>query len=392
MGKTLIVGSSERKPVPFLRGILTGSLKDAGLSFQDAYKLASTVRQELDDTTEISTEELRQIVISHLASEHGSEAAQRYQKPDGSPATILVRDIKGEIKPFSRGQHQRCLQACGLSSEESTLITEKMYDYLVKKGKSEINSERLKGLTYRLVFRDLGEEKGKRYLVWEDFVHSDRPLLLLIGGTAGCGKSTIATEIANRLDIVRTQSTDMLREVMRLMVPRRLVPVLHTSSFTAWQTLSTQEESDPDILVADGYRAQAELLSLACEAVIQRALKERVSLVLEGIHIQPSFLDKIPQDTDAIIVPIMLGVLKPAELRIHIKGRGKKTPDRRSKRYLEHFDSIWRIQSYLLSEADRMHVPIIHNYDQEKAMREIMDTIIDTLARDFSGTSSKDGN
>ena len=32
-------------------------------------------------------------------------------------------------------------------------------------------------------------------------------------------RSTISAEIAHRLDIVRTQSTDMLREVMRLMFP-----------------------------------------------------------------------------------------------------------------------------------------------------------------------------
>ena len=37
--------------------------------------------------------------------------------------------------------------------------------------------------------------------------------------------------------IVRAQSTDMLREVMRTMVPQRLLPVLHTSSFVAWKEM-----------------------------------------------------------------------------------------------------------------------------------------------------------
>ena len=45
----------------------------------------------------------------------------------------------------------------------------------------------------------------------------------------GTGKSTLATELAHRLGIVRTQSTDMLREVMRTMIPAHLMPALHVS-------------------------------------------------------------------------------------------------------------------------------------------------------------------
>ena len=41
--------------------------------------------------------------------------------------------------------------------------------------------------------------------------------------------------LASRLDIVRTRSTDMLPEIMRVMVPERLLPVLHRSSFNAWK-------------------------------------------------------------------------------------------------------------------------------------------------------------
>jgi 2-phosphoglycerate kinase len=123
-------------------------------------------------------------------------------------------------------------------------------------------------------------------------------------------------------------------------------------------------------------------LSAASEAVVERTLRERVWLILEGVHIHPSILEKIPQDTDAVIAPIMLAVLKRRDLKDRIRGRGTKVPQRRSKRYLEHFDAIWRLQSYLLSEADRARIPIIVNGDRDKVVREIMRTVIDSLARD----------
>ena len=249
-------------------------------------------------------------------------------------------------------------------------------------------------LTYHCLYQtqNLGPAVARRWLVWIDFLRSGRPLILLIGGTSGCGKSTVATALANQLDIVRMQSTDMLREVMRTMISERLLPTLHRSSFNAWRALPSHEGTraeDQDTLLAEGFRAQVDLLSVASEAVIARALRERVSLILEGVHIHPSMVERIPQDGDAVIAPIMLALLKRSDLKERIRGRGTKVPQRRSERYLEHFDEIWRLQSFLLSEADRTKIPIIVNGDRDKVVREIMGTVIDTLSKDFSSTPAE---
>ena len=128
------------------------------------------------------------------------------------------------------------------------------------------------------------------------------------------------------------------------------------------------------------------MLTVAIEAVIQRALRERVSVILEGVHIHPAFVEKLATNDDAIIIPIMLGILKRKQLQQRIRGRGTDVPQRRANRYLEHFDEIWRLQSYLLSEADRANIPIIVNRDRNKVFREIMRITIETLAKDFSNT------
>jgi len=391
MAKIFVEGREDNTRVPFLRGILIRSLQDSGLSFDAAYELATEIRNDLGETALITTHDLRQKTLDLLKARSGQDVITRYEKKKRSFA-IQVEQRDGQLAPFSRLEYQHCLENIGLTSEEAMDIVATVYKHLVDRRIEMLSSRRLGELTYRYLRQssELGPAVAHRWLVWRDFINSGRPLIYLIGGTAGCGKSTIATMLANRLDIVRSQSTDMLREVMRIMMPEQLVPVLHTSSFTAWTALPGQPETISnevsETLLVNGYRSQADLLAVAIEAVIQRALRERVSLIMEGVHIHPAMVEKLAIDNDAIVMPIMLGVLKRKQLQRRIRGRGTDVPQRRADRYLKHFDEIWRLQSYLLSEADRADIPIVVNRDRDRVFREIMRITIETLAADFNNT------
>ncbi len=391
MAKTVVLNPSDNTRVPFLRGILTRSVQNAGVPFDRAYRLASNVRRELDDTDEVSTSDLRTIIVRHLQDLSYQDAAERYQMNIKIPAPIMVTDASGETASFSRVRLQQQLERCSLSSDDASDITGIVYDRILQEENPDISSQRLAALTHQCLQHETGADYAQRYLVWLDFSHSGRPLLLLIGGTAATGKSTISTEMASRLEIVRTQSTDMLRQVMRMMIPERLLPVLHTSSFNAWRTLSgdPRDRINKDTLIADGFLQQAKLIDVACEAVIDRAVQERVSLVLEGVHVLPSLQEKISVDSDAIVVPIILGVLKRDHLMKHIKGRGTSTPQRRSERYMDNFEDIWRLQSFILSEADRASTPIVINRDKETTIREFMKIIGDNLADSFDQSAEQ---
>ena len=83
--------------------------------------------------------------------------------------------------------------------------------------------------------------------------------------------------------------------------------------------------------------------------------------------------------TVIFLVIIMLSVLNPAHLRERFRGRGQKIDKRRAERYLQHFDEIWRLQSYLLSEADRGQVPIFVNNAKDQVIRDIMSVVMDAL-------------
>ncbi len=393
MSKTLVVDPEDQTRVPFLRGILIRSLQDSGIEFDQASGIASEIRNELAHTELISTDELRQLVLERLQSLKQAQIAIRYQHRN-LPLTVQVEHCDGRVTAFSRQEFRHSLQTIGLKSRELDSVVQVMQEHLVNRKISSITAPHLSMLTYRYLRQsnELGPAVAHRWLVWHDFINSGREIIFLIGGTAGCGKSSTANALASSLEIVHTQSTDMLREVMRTMMPKQLVPVLHESSFTAWRglpDLHTVEGRVPEELLIQGYRSQADLLSLAIEAVIERAARERVSLVLEGVHLHPALIEKIQAGTDAVVIPIMLGLLKRKHLQQRIKKRSTNVPDRGAKHYMAHFEEIWKLESYLLSEADRANIHITINESRDKTFAEIMRFTIATLAKTFDSTPEK---
>jgi 2-phosphoglycerate kinase len=386
--KTIVVNSRDNEEVPFFRGILIRSLLDVGLSFEDASELATTIRDDLSSTRKITSADLQDRVSRLLKGRLDKEALSQYCFPSVAPSRILVTSLSGTVSAFSRGRHARYLQSAGMKAEKAEYTTELIYAQLIAAGIASVSTCELGYVTYLCLQQEVGRKAAKRYLVWSEFQRSSRPLILLIGGTVAAGKSTIATEIAHLLEIVRIQSTDMLREVMRMMVPKRLLPVLHTSSFNAWKTLPIQdkEDRDRDQLVAEGYSSQAELLAVPCEAVLQRAVEEGVPIILEGVHVHPNLMEYATSDEDVIRVYIMLAILKSKKLKSRLRGRGVEVPQRRAQRYLDSLESIWSLQSYLLSEADRCDVPIITTEDKEMAVLQIIQQVNAELARHFSGS------
>ncbi len=386
MAKLWVTNTMDTTRVPFLRGILTSSLTDAGLSFEDAYQASSQMRQRLEDVSEVSRDALHERVAGYLEEHFGADVRTAFESRGQRGITVQVRGQDGKLTPFSRIQHLRCLESCGLSDDQATAASASIMRHLAESEIRELSSNELGRLTYEQLRECFGKTAARRYMVWVHHSRTGRPLVLLVGGTTGSGKSTVATEVAHRLGIVRTQSTDMLREVMRMMIPQRLLPVLHTSSFNAGFSLpgSAVSNDDYDSQLADGYLTQSELLSVPCEAVIQRALREQVSIILEGVHLHPSLLQRINVNGSATVVMVMLALLDPMQLRNRLAGRELEAPQREASGYLSQFDKIWRLQSFLLSEADHEGIPILENDDMENVTNAVMATLIDTLARDFN--------
>ena len=72
-------------------------------------------------------------------------------------------------------------------------------------------------------------------------------------------------------------------------------------------------------------------------------------------------------------------------LKARLRGRGADVPKRLAQRYMERFDAIWSLQSFLLSESDQFDVPIITNNDRDTTVRQIIQLVNYELSRHFNG-------
>ncbi len=366
---------------PFLRGILTRSLQKAGLSFSDAHEAASRVRESLEHFEEVTTRQVREEVSKVLLASHGEDVERGYAFIKDHTGWIPITRSGGHSDWFSRNLFQHRLETCGLPQNVAEQLTHVVYERLLKHHPRGIERESLRKLTEEVVALEAGEEFASNYRAWRDFFLSKKPLILMIGGAPGVGKSTMSTEIATRLNITRSQSTDMLREVMRTLVAPQLTPELHHSSFDAWKASpSSVHRSSVSDLIIEGFHRQADLVEVATEAVLQRALRENVSLLLEGVHVRPSLAGSISADTEAVVVPIMLAVTRKKTLQRFLQGRFTDAPDRRAQRYLENFDAIWQLQESLLDDAHRANIPVIINDDRDSTLTRIMRVITAAVA------------
>jgi len=122
VAKILVEDPEGNTRVPFLRGILTRSLQNSGLAFEEAYKAAAQIRKDLGDTAVITSDELRERVLKLLKQDYGAKVVARYQQQTVVVTPIQVRHPDGRITPFNGDQHRRCLETIGLTYEEAMTV------------------------------------------------------------------------------------------------------------------------------------------------------------------------------------------------------------------------------------------------------------------------------
>src|SRR5439155_4299339 len=150
-----------------------------------------------------------------------------------------------------------------------------------------------------------GERYAKNFVKWQEVQTVDVPLVLLIGGATGVGKSTIATQLATRLGIVRLVATDAIREVMRGLFTEELMPTLYTSSFSADEALREPPPRAADKVIV-GFREQTAAVAVGIHALIRRAAEEGTSVIIEGAHAVPGFVDLEPRTDRVVAVPVII--------------------------------------------------------------------------------------
>jgi 2-phosphoglycerate kinase len=275
--------------------------------------------------------------------------------------------------PYSKGLMARSLVAAGLTADRAYELALALEADLAKSDRQSVSLARLEELAHESLGSEAGAVAMRRLRRYQDLYDLDLPIILLVGGGTGTGKSSVATDVAYRLGITRVTSTDFVRQTMRAFFSREFMPAIHYSSFEAGRA-TADEDDDIGKAVVDGFLEQTRDVLVGVAASIDRALQEGWSMVLEGVHLVPGML---PPIENALVVQCVLAINDTEAHASHFWIRDTDSEGMRPyEKYLECFDDIRLVQEHILGRAQRHEVPVIENANIEEAVVEVMELVL----------------
>ena len=178
--------------------------------------------------------------------------------------------------------------------------------------------------------------------------------IILIGGTSGTGKTTLAHNLTVALSLDQRLSTGFIRSVLQAERGPEKEPLLFTHTFN--------DENPPHHMEWQAKRMRPGILRC-----IERARKEGTSIVIEG----PALLPSLYHDADAAFFL----VLEPPTTDEHHNRLFGKT---RHKRQMtdKDIENAGIINNFVIEEAKNRDIPVFTYHDN-------LDEIVEAIKQKF---------
>ena len=274
--------------------------------------------------------------------------------------------------PYSKGLMARALVAVGVPLGRAYELAKRIDQDLLDRREQSTDLERVEELAVEVMGEDEGSEAVRRLRRYRELHELDLPIIVLVGGATGTGKSTVATEAAYRLGITRVTSTDFVRQTMRAFFSEEFMPSIHYSSFEAAAGLREPEQAEDPVIA--GFLEQTRYVLVGVRASIERALEEGWSMVLEGVHLVPGMLPRIE---GALVVQCVLSIEDEEEHSTHFLVRDAGLDGTRPHaKYIERLDDIRHIQDHIVRRANRNRVPVIAHTEMRAAIDAVLELVL----------------
>lgn len=282
-------------------------------------------------------------------------------------ALLLVQNRQGISLPFSIELLANSLLVTGIQPPDAYAIASRLGTSLRLEGHLEIDSNRVAERAAELMGSLVGPAAAARYRAWRRFRHLGRPLVLCLLGAPGVGKAQMATSLATRLGIHRVVPTEAVREILRTVVGKALMPELHLPAHEA-----VTSTSDP---FGNGFLRQAQAVSAAAAAVAERSVAEGRNVLLVGAHLVPGGMrDELRQrGSSAIVVEVLLTLADERQHRARLLRRVRSDPAMPGVRHVQHFGAVRALQEKL-AEFARSNGVVAHDVARELVL---VDWVVD---------------
>jgi len=197
-----------------------------------------------------------------------------------------------------------------------------------------------------------------------------KPYVILIGSASGIGKSTIAAELAKKLNIKHLIESDFIRAVVRGIIGKEYAPSLHSSSYDAYKNIRNKSRYNGyDDLVSAGFDDHASYVIPALEKIIQRAITDYDDIIIEGVHLVPGLINTEQFKDYANIYFFILSSDEESHKERFVK---RAVQIHRGGKQLDFFKENRIIHDHLINQAKENNVHIINSETIEKTLEKIL--------------------
>ncbi|GFQ04706.1 2-phosphoglycerate kinase [Phtheirospermum japonicum] len=248
--------------------------KDKGVAVGSPSK-----NEEEDDDEEGAAGEYfdhrNKIALSAALSFSTRNASSKY---DFVKVKVWLGDNADHYYVLSRFLLSRMLTVTKIPNHVAIKIALELKKLLIDNSLLDVSQSDLEANLFKLMERrGYGEEYISRYKMMTRFHHQRVPLVILVCGTACVGKSTIATQLAQRLNLPNVLQTDMVYELLRTATDAPL------ASSPVWaRDFSSSEE-----LITEFCR-ECRIVRKGLAGDLKKAMKDGKPIIIEGIHLDPS--------------------------------------------------------------------------------------------------------
>ncbi|KAJ0100164.1 hypothetical protein Patl1_19857 [Pistacia atlantica] len=202
-----------------------------------------------------------------------------FSKYDFVKVKVWLGDNADHYYVFSRFLLSRMLTVTKIPNHVAIKIALELKKLLVDNSLLDVSQSDLEANLFKLMERRCyGEDYINRYKMMTRFHHQRVPLVILVCGTACVGKSTIATQLAQRLNLPNVLQTDMVYELLRTATDAPL------TSAPVWaRNFSSSEE-----LITEFCRECRIVRKGGLAGDLKKAMKDGKPIIIEGIHLDPS--------------------------------------------------------------------------------------------------------